>query len=84
MSSKRRMSAELTIMSLWATLSDEGKRIIADWVRLQVQPSKPKAQQSERKPRADKGVQRGLPKGTPKPTVGLMDVSNGGDTDDAG
>jgi len=32
---KKRMSSELTIMSLWPTLSDEGKRIIGDWIHSQ-------------------------------------------------
>lgn len=82
MSNKRKMSSELTIMSLWETLSDEGKLFIADWAGYQIkrsQPAKPKT--TPRAKRSDSGTKRkGLP---PIPSAAQTQVGqlgNGGDT----
>lgn len=55
--SKRKQSAELAIMSLWATLGDEGKRIVGDWIHSQ-RAVKGEAATASRKKRSDTGTTR--------------------------
>lgn len=44
---RKKLSSELTIMSLWPTLSDEGKRIIGDWIASQMKEAAVKPRRSD-------------------------------------
>jgi len=45
--SRKKLSPEVEIMNLFATLNEDGRRIVSDWIKGQMAtPRKPKSQQT--------------------------------------